>query len=100
VEWVSRDRIPQADPSRFSVAIARLENDPNGENENLVANLLEDFDGMQVLRIDRTIPVGGPVPEKTQRKGEERARKYLRKSGASVMICMRHSENGTETPHC
>ena len=86
VEWVSRDSIPRADPARFSVAIARLDNDPKREYERLLVRLVREFDGVQVLSIDRQIYADSAVPEEAEREGHAKARQLLAQSGASVLL--------------
>jgi tetratricopeptide (TPR) repeat protein len=86
VSYFERDSIPHADPARFSVAVTRLENDPERQQERLITRLLSDFDGIQVISIDRLIPTSGSVPEKAWQAGDAKARDYLKKSRASVLI--------------
>lgn len=87
VAYLRRKRLPQADPHRFSVAVAHLEDDDAGRtHEKLIVRLLQEFEGIQVLAFDRTISVHGTVPEEQERKGHETARQYLKASNASVVI--------------
>jgi tetratricopeptide (TPR) repeat protein len=86
VGLASRQSIPQADPRRFSVAVARLDNDPSREHERLIIRLLSDLDGVQIIHIDRTISAGSAIPEEGLRRGRMAAREYLRESNASVLI--------------
>jgi tetratricopeptide (TPR) repeat protein len=91
IAWLvaRRDRkpIPIADPDRFSVAIARLEGDtPDREQEGLIQRLAREFEGIQVLGIDRAISIKGTAPEALERAGHDQAREYLRASGASILI--------------
>ncbi len=98
VAYVSRDPLPQADPHRFSVAIAHLEDDDaNRTHEKLIVRLLHEFEGVQVLALDRTIPVHGSLPEEQERKGHEKARQYLEESNASVLIWGRVLEYGDQS---
>lgn len=78
--------IPKADSRRFSVALARLENDPDREQERLLRRLLQEFKGIEVLSLDRTIATSGPVSDAVLAKGHAEARSYLKKSGASVVL--------------
>jgi tetratricopeptide (TPR) repeat protein len=85
--YLSREAIPRADPHRFSVAVAHLEDDnATCNHEKLIVRLLREFEGIQVLNFDRIISVKGPVPEEQERKGHETAREYLKKSQASILI--------------
>lgn len=69
VRGLARSRIPRADPHRFCVLAAHLENDRDGEHERLLASLVDEFEGVHVMRLDRTVPVQGPDPEKMELKG-------------------------------
>lgn len=84
---IIRDTLPQADPHRFSVAVAHLEDDDaNHTYEKLIVRLLQEFEGIEVLAFDRTIPVESSLPEEHDRKGHETARRYLKASNASILI--------------
>ena len=84
--YLTREPLPVADPKRFSVVVAHLEDDVDQQHERLIVRLLQDFEGIQVLALDRTIPVKGPVPEEREREGHQVARDYLKESHASVLI--------------
>ncbi len=86
LDYLFQDSIPQADPARFSVLVAHLENDANDEHRRLIIETIREFTGVQALRLDRTIPLGGSIPEVVESEGHERARAYLSESGASVLI--------------
>ncbi len=86
VAYFKRWPIPKADPNRYSVIIARLENDGNQEHQRLIVEALKEFRGIQVLVLDQTISVEGPVPEEKEKKGHESARGYLKQTGGSVLI--------------
>ena len=84
--------LPQADPDRFSVALAHLENDDDRRYEELIfEGLNEQFDSqeknaVQILRFDRTIGRGGPDQEASVNDAHHQARAYLEESGADVLI--------------
>ena len=81
-----KSRCP-ADPNRFSVLVAHLESDPDDQNLIIITEAMgRDFPAVQVLLLDRTIAVEGAIPEETERRGHEEARRYLKESGASVLI--------------
>ncbi len=86
VDYIDRWPIPQADTDRFSILVARLESDTNHNHQRLIVEELKEFDGVQVLVLDRTIPLEGPVPEEMEKQGHESARRYLKESGGSVLI--------------
>ncbi len=84
--------LPQADPDRFTVVLARLENDDDRQYENLIfEGLNEQFDSqeknaVQILRFDRTIERRGADPEASVNDAHQEARAYLEESGADVLI--------------
>ncbi len=84
--WLESWPIPQADPTRFSVMVAHLQNDEDCGQEQLIIDALRKFDGIQVLSLNRTIQLEGADTEKMQNQGRESALRFLRKSGASVLI--------------
>src|SRR3974390_2496025 len=87
ITWITRRKGPKADPRRFSVLVAHLENDEKGEHERLIVEALKEFEGVQVLKLDRTISLEeSTVPEEMEKRGQEKARRYLQDSGASVLI--------------
>jgi tetratricopeptide (TPR) repeat protein len=86
LKYLSRGRIPHADPERFSVLVAHLIDDASLEFDNLIVEALKEFEGVQVLRLDRTIPLHGVMPEQAEKDGRKKALKYIERSGASVVI--------------
>jgi tetratricopeptide (TPR) repeat protein len=86
VAWFTRQPVPLADPHRFSVLVAHLENDINCEHERLIIEALKEVEGVQVLALDRTITLAGPVPEEMEKRGHTEARGYLQQSRAEVLI--------------
>jgi len=97
VTSLSRQPIPKADPNRFTILVAHLENDTNRENEHLILDDLMEFKGIQVLSLDRTIPLEGLVPEEKEKRGHEIARRYLKQSGASVLLWGKVLNQGSNT---
>jgi exonuclease VII small subunit len=86
VTLICRQPVPKADPNRFSILVAHLENDDQREHERLIIEALKEFEGVERLRLDRTIPLDGPAPELMEKRGQEEAQRYLKESGASVLI--------------
>ncbi len=86
VDLCSRHRIPVADKERFTILVARLEDDPQRKFERLIIEDLSEFNGIDVMVLDRTIALARFKPEETERRGNETARGYLKKSGADVII--------------
>jgi len=82
ISRISQKSLPKADPRHFAIAIAHLENDKDHQYEVLIAEALKRFEGVQVLRFDRTI---SPSKE-TDEAGHDQAREYLKESGAHVLI--------------
>ena len=90
--WLARGGLPEADPRRFTVALAHLENDEARQSEDLIFEALhEQFDSpeknaVQILRFDRTIQRGGVDLEASVNAAHKEARAYLDQSGADVLI--------------
>ena len=85
--------LERAAPTRFTVALAHLEKDPQQEQEKLTFEGLneglagKDENAVQILRFDRTIEIGDPPDlEPVVARGHETARSYLAESGADVLI--------------
>src|SRR6218665_549616 len=81
--------LPTVEKSRFSIAVANLENDTERRYGNLlVQRLREQFPNILVVRVDRMLITFDEelVLEQAEQKGNARARKYLEKAGADVLI--------------
>jgi tetratricopeptide (TPR) repeat protein len=76
-------RLPKAEPNVFTVAVAHLDNDSDGQGERLIVEALGEIKGIQWRQFDRTLPAGGSGQVNP---GHEIARKYLKDSGAEVLI--------------
>jgi hypothetical protein len=80
-DWTLKWGLPEADPNRFAVGVAHLEYDEGHSFEDFLDEALGNFDrgtGIQPLRFDRTICLRGQ-PEEAEKKGHEKAQKYLKK---------------------
>lgn len=88
IEWLTRESLPQADPHRFSIAIAHLEDDPNHEVEKLIFESLSEISGsaIQILRFDRLITTEGSDSNEIIDNGHAYARELLDRSHAQVLI--------------
>ncbi|ATB36819.1 hypothetical protein CYFUS_002234 [Cystobacter fuscus] len=86
VRLLSRKPLPKADPQRFSIAMTHLENDIGGENERLVSEALKEFEGIQIIKLDRALTLEGTIPEVEESAGHEQARKYLQATGADILL--------------
>lgn len=86
ISRVSQEPLPKADPKRFAIAVAHLENDRDRQQERLIVEALKDFKGIQILRFDRAITLEGFQPEEGVKAGHESAHQYLKESGAHVLI--------------
>ncbi len=74
VSFISRERLPKADPNKFSVAIVHLDNDDKGETERILVEALREFPGTEVLQLDRLV------------KDSKQAHDLLSESRADVLI--------------
>ena len=77
---------PQVDTQRFSVVVARIQNDIGQQLQDVIATDLSGFEGVHVVTIDKTISAEGPSPEDSGKAAEERARDALEEMRATVMI--------------
>jgi tetratricopeptide (TPR) repeat protein len=87
LEWVGKSRIRQASIDKFKIAVARLQNDPNRENETLLLAELEKFNGVAIVRIDRTIVLAsGKTQEEALASGHAEGRALLSSSDSQVLL--------------
>jgi tetratricopeptide (TPR) repeat protein len=95
VKLLSREKLPHADPDRFSIAVAHLDGDTNGDDEKLLVDGLERFvptdpksslPDLKILRFDRTIQLKGGDTELAKSRGHQEARRLLTESGADVLL--------------
>ncbi|NGZ95678.1 MAG: hypothetical protein CV089_06030 [Nitrospira sp. WS110] len=87
VQWLSQDSIPLANPDQFSIAVSHLQGDLEGTpHERLIVEALNEVQGLEVLRFDRTIYLEDSHPQQGEKAGHERAQQYLRESGADVLV--------------
>src|SRR5262249_6542523 len=90
ISWFGEQSLPRAAPNRFAIAVANLKNDSEHRLEDQIIDALRSFEqeqagqDVEILRFDRQISSDGT--EGSERTGYEQARKYLRRSGAQVLI--------------
>jgi tetratricopeptide (TPR) repeat protein len=90
VSWFGEQSLPRADPDRFAIAVANLKDDADHHLEDRLIYALRNFEegerrqDVEILRFDRQISSDGT--EGSDKAGYEQARKYLRGSGAQVLI--------------
>lgn len=94
--------LPQASPERFSIAIARLENDTDGSHRRLIKDALISQFGkneIEILMFDRLIAVSdSDKPQVAISKGHEQAKKLLESTNAQVIVWGEALENKPEAP--
>lgn len=78
--------IPTVDASSYSVLVAKLGGDPDGAVESLVLESLAEVPGVHVYRLGRHISEGGAYNAVQVGQATEIARRYLRESGARILI--------------
>lgn len=86
VERFMRQPVPKANPAHYSVMVASIESDEHAEHQQLIVEALKEFDGIEVLSLDRTIPLKGSYANELVKVGHSKAREYLLQSGAQVLI--------------
>jgi tetratricopeptide (TPR) repeat protein len=82
VEWFNQKALPTAPAGRLTIAVAHLARDQDQEHERLVRDGLREFEGAEVLRVDRTVDPDQP----DEKKAKEEAGGLLRQTGADVLI--------------
>jgi tetratricopeptide (TPR) repeat protein len=98
VRWIGRALsswpLPNADTGRFSILVAELEaDDATNTNQRLVLEALRELPFVQVLRLPRRISSAGLDASTAELEGHNRAKGYLRRTGATVAlwgIVLRH----------
>ncbi len=87
VAWGSRGPVPKAEEGKFTVAVADLINDTEDRQlREAILALLGKYEGVDVLRLGRLIPLEGPTSDRAERAGHATAQAYLRESGATILI--------------
>ncbi|HEX5747415.1 MAG TPA: tetratricopeptide repeat protein [Archangium sp.] len=86
VELLSREKSPPASARKFTVAVAHLENDEGQEYERLIRDTLNGYAGIEVIQVDREVMSKHAVSGERLEAGHARARKYLEKTGADMLI--------------
>jgi tetratricopeptide (TPR) repeat protein len=81
--------VPHASGEKFSILIAKLDNDKDGVHRRLIDDALQGrFDKeIEILRLDRSIKIDGTdKPQEAVRAGHERALELLQSPNANMMI--------------
>ncbi|MGB3552899.1 MAG: hypothetical protein WA993_19630, partial [Candidatus Binatus sp.] len=81
--WSRQVRLPRADPSKFTVLVAELDHDEGNSARDAIVTALGSTAGIVVDPLDTAIPAGGTSEVEA---GHECARKYLKDSGAKLLI--------------
>ena len=85
-EVISERPMPRVDSQRFSIVVARIQNDIGQQLQEIIASDLADFEAIHVLTLDRSVTVEGQDPEKSFLAAREKARDFLDEMSATVMI--------------
>ena len=95
-------RMPRAQGDRFSILVAKIENDKEGVHRRLIADALQgrfDKGEVEVLLPNRTITTSGSdKPQEAAKAGHERARVLLRETNANVMVWGEALDTKTDAP--
>ncbi len=88
IQWIREFApLPKASGEHFVVALAKLENDPEGAHRFLVREALNRVPGIEVVLIDRTLALSGLAnQEDAKRAAHDRARTILKGAHAQVLI--------------
>jgi hypothetical protein len=82
IDWYYQKPIPAAPAGRLTIAVAHLDKDKDREHETLLLDELGQFEGVEVVSVDRSVDPEQP----DKKKVEEKARGLLQKCGADVLI--------------
>jgi hypothetical protein len=74
--------IPTASAGRLTMAVAHLDNDKDREHEKLLLDELRQFEGVEVVSVDRIVDPEQP----DKKKAEEEARGLLGQTGTDVLV--------------
>ena len=85
-EFMMKRDVPETDPSRYTVAVCRLDHDDDNAEQRLVVESLSEFPAIQALALDDRIRVRGQDPEQAVAAGHEKARRLLLHSGIDIVI--------------
>jgi len=95
VNRLKQQPIPRADPTQFSILVARLEHDSDDEQRRVVMQSLSEFSGIQVLALDRQITPEAADAAEGERLSHDLARSYLVAARAQVVLwgtVLKHGE--------
>jgi tetratricopeptide (TPR) repeat protein len=80
------DPLPTADPNRFSVMVARFQDDQNNGYAKLLVNALTGLEGIQVLALEKPITADSGRPGDAIQFGHKSARELLKQTQAQMLI--------------
>jgi len=87
------DPLPKASQERFTILVARFERDENHQLEELLLEDLNEIQGIKVIQLRRTISTTSDS-EESERNASQKARYYLKQTGAQVLLWGRAIEVG------
>lgn len=79
--------LPRPSAERFSVAVAHIEGDKDGDIETLIVESLKNIPGVEPIRFDRRSEIlTADQPVEAERRALKNARAWLSQSGADVLL--------------
>jgi tetratricopeptide (TPR) repeat protein len=96
VNWLAQPRIPLANGLPFLVLIANFSGEKTRSFQKRFVAEIEKIENVSVTPLRRIIPCGEGNVNSGIDKGRERARRYLKKSGARLVLWGRLVYEGTE----
>ncbi len=87
LDFLSQEHIHRGAPDKLTIAVAHLDNDPEGKNERLLLDELEKFQGADILPLNTRIQVsyGGTLDENLA-NAHAQARKVLEEYRAQALL--------------
>jgi hypothetical protein len=79
--------IRKAPVGRLAIAVAHLERDKDGEHENLLLDELRQFEGAEIVKVDRAVEWPASDTEgAAEKKAKGEAQRLFQQTGADVLI--------------
>lgn len=87
VQKIGERSLPRPSAERFSVAVAHIEGDKDGDVETLIVESLKNIPGVEPIRFDRRSEIlTADQPVEAERRALKNARAWLSQSGADVLL--------------
>ncbi|MEM6821894.1 MAG: tetratricopeptide repeat protein [Verrucomicrobiota bacterium] len=86
VSRLNQKSIPKAGSEKYSVFVANLDHDAQGEYKRRILKNLRKFKGFEVRSLDRSFTLEVGNLEASEAQGHDKMRGYLQEAGGSIVI--------------